>query len=347
MTTRLALVLIAAAAISCANRPAATGGGGAGGGGGDGSGTGTGGDGGSTGGGGGDGNGGIDGGAPDDGGLPAATCSGKSAPSAVDDTWTVMSGGLARTLNVHVPKAYDPQKPMPLVLNFHGYSSNAVQEDLLSQMSAKADAAGFIAIYPEGTNSSWNAGACCGTAASSGVDDIGFVKDILAAAESKLCVDAHRIFATGMSNGAFLSHRIGCELADRFAAIAPVAGVVGVPSCTPSRPMPVIHFHGTADTLVPYDGSTSLGFGSVLDTFAGWGTRDACTDTPSTTYTNGDVSCSSYLHCAGGAAVTLCTVQNGGHTWPGGTPVPSLGYTTTNISATDAMWSFFEAHPLP
>ena len=264
-----------------------------------------------------------------------------------DDTWTIMSGGLQRTLNVHVPSSYDPQKAMPLVLNFHGYSSNAQQEDLLSQMSAKADAVGFIAIHPEGTNNSWNAGACCGMAAQNGVDDIGFVKDILDTAESRLCVDAHRIFATGMSNGGFLSHRIGCELADRIAAVAPVAGVLGVATCTPSRPMPVIHFHGTADTLVPYNGSTMNGFISVPDDFAAWGMRDACTDTPSTTYSMGDVSCSSYLSCGGGAQVTLCTVQNGGHTWPGGTPVPSLGYTTTNISATDAMWSFFQAHPLP
>ena len=345
MTTRLALVLAAATAIGCANKSTAGSGAdaGAGGSGGSGGGTGIGGNGGAGGSGG--------GGGSDDGGLPpAASCTGKTAPTAADDTWTIQSGGLQRTLNVHVPSSYDPTKAMPLVLNFHGYSSNAMQEDLLSQMSAKADAAGFIAIYPEGTGSpqSWNAGSvCCGTAASGNVDDIGFVKDILTTAEDRLCVDAHRIFATGMSNGGFLSHRIGCELADRFAAVAPVAGVVGVPTCTPSRPMPVIHFHGTADTLVPYNGSASMGFASVPDTFAGWGTRDGCTDAPSTTYSMGDVTCSSYLHCAGGAQVTLCTVQNGGHTWPGGTPVPSLGYTTPNISATDAMWSFFQAHPLP
>src|SRR6185503_17665674 len=126
---------------------------------------------------------------------------------------TIMSGGLSRTVNVHVPSSYDPTRPMPLVLNFHGYSSNAQQEDLLSQMSAKADSAGFIAIHPEGTNSSWNAGACCGMAVQQNVDDIGFVKDILATAADKLCVDAHRIYATGMSNGGFLSNRIGCELA--------------------------------------------------------------------------------------------------------------------------------------
>jgi polyhydroxybutyrate depolymerase len=343
MTTRLALVLIAAAAVGCSSKnTAGNNGGSAGtGGGGSGGGSGTGGNGGSGGTGGGGGSG------SDDGGIAMATCTGKTAPTAVDDTWTIMSGGISRTVNVHVPKSYDPSVAMPMVLNFHGYSSNGMQEDALSQMSAKADAAGFIALHPEGTNNSWNAGACCGMAAQNGVDDIGFVKDILTTAADKLCVDAHRIFATGMSNGGFLSNRIGCELADRFGAIAPVAGVTGVPTCAPSRPMPVIHFHGTADTLVPYTGSTSMGFIAVPDDFAGWGMRDACTDMPSTTYSMGDVTCSSYLHCGGGAQVTLCTVQNGGHTWPGGLPIPSLGYTTTNISATDAMWSFFQAHPLP
>ena len=284
-----------------------------------------------------------------DGGPIAAGCSGRPAPAAADDTWTLASGGLMRTVHVHVPPGYDPARATPLVLDFHGYTSNAAQQDLLSQMTAKADAAGFIAVLPEGTGSSpsWNAGACCGEAVSNGVDDVGFVRDLLDAAAARLCVDAHRVYATGMSNGGFLSHRLGCELGDRIAAIAPVAGVLGVPTCTPSRPMPVIHFHGTADTLVPYDGNPSMGFPSVPDTFAGWAERDQCRGAPVETFRMNDAHCSSYLDCAGGAAVTLCTVDGGGHTWPGGTPVPALGYTTPYLSATDAMWSFFQAHPLP
>ena len=332
MRLRLGLVL-AVLASGCANKSASTaapdlgaGGGGSGGGG----------------------TGGNGSGGDGDGGTVPSACSGK-APAPLDESWMIPSGGLTRTLAVHVPKSYDPTRPMPLVLNFHGYTSNAMQEDLLSQMSAKADAAGFIAIHAEGTGSpqSWNAGACCGTAASSGVDDIGFVRDLLTTAEARLCIDTRRVYATGMSNGGFLSHRIGCELADRFAAVAPVAGVLGVPACTPSRPMPIIHFHGTADSLVPYNGNAAMSFPSVPDTFAAWGARDQCTGMPTETFRMGDAHCSSYLSCAGGAQVTLCTVDNGGHTWPGGTPVPSLGYTTTNLSATDAMWSFFQAHPLP
>jgi polyhydroxybutyrate depolymerase len=258
-------------------------------------------------------------------------------------TWS----GATRTANVHVPASYDPSKPTPLVLNFHGYTSDGGQEALLSNMSAKADQAGFVVVYPQGLNQSWNAGACCGVSASSGVDDVGFVGQLLDELESRLCVDVHRVFATGMSNGGFLSHRLGCEMSTRIAAIAPVAGVLGVPACNPVRPVPVMHFHGTADPLVPYDGSPSLGFPSVEDTFTGWAARDSCAGSPATTFSKGDTSCASYEQCAGGASVTLCTVQGGGHTWPGGLPVPALGYTTTELSATDAMWTFFTQHPLP
>ncbi|MGE5181380.1 MAG: alpha/beta hydrolase family esterase [Acidobacteriota bacterium] len=280
-------------------------------------------------------------------GAAVAHCTGKPLVPH-DDVWTIQSGGLPRVVNVHVPASYDPANPMPLVMNFHGFTSDAIQEAVLSQMTAKADAAGFVVIYPYGTGAplSWDAGACCGQAVQNHVDDIGFVKDVIATAEDRLCIDDARIYATGMSNGGFLSHRIGCELADRIAAIAPVAGVNGMATCNPSRPMPVIHFHGTADPLVPYTGSTSLGFISVADSFAAWGARDGCTGDPVETFRNGDSHCATYQQCAGGAEVTLCTVDNGGHTWPGGLPVPSLGYTTTDLSATDAMWEFFQAHPL-
>ena len=276
------------------------------------------------------------------------TCTGKATPPA-DDVWTITSGGIPRVVNVHVPAHYDPTVPTPLVVNFHGFTSDAVQEAVLSQMSSEADASGFVVMYPIGTGAplSWNAGACCGTAAATNVDDVGFARDLVAAAADRLCLDRARVYATGMSNGGFLSHRLGCEAADVFAAVAPVAGVLGVPDCTPSRAVPVMHFHGTADPLVPWDGSTTLGFISVPDTFAGWASRDACTGTPVETYRNGDAHCATYQSCAGGADVTLCTIDNGGHTWPGGTPVPGLGATSTDISATRAMWTFFAAHPMP
>ena len=254
-----------------------------------------------------------------------------------------------RTVNVHVPASYDATHPVALVLDFHGFTSDAVQEVILSKTTEKSDQVGFIAMHPQGTGipASWDAGACCGSAAASHVDDIGFLNAILDQASQQLCVDAKRIYVTGMSNGAFFSHRVGCELADRIAAVAPVAGTMGMTSCTPSRPMPVMAFNGTLDPLVPYNGDPLLGFPPVLDTFHGWATRDGCTGDPVVTYQHGDATCETYEQCAGGAEVTQCTIDGGGHTWPGGFPVPILGYTSNDISATDAMWSFFQAHPLP
>jgi len=277
-----------------------------------------------------------------------ASCAGKEALMG-DLDWTLKVGGMDRIAHVHVPKGYDPTKAVPVVLNFHGYTSNGSEQNLLAHMTDKADAASFIAVHPEGTGStpSWNAGACCGDAAANAVDDVGFVGKIIDELESKLCVDSHRIFATGMSNGGFLSHRLACELSTRIAAVAPVAGLLAIPTCNPTRPMSVFQFHGTLDPLVPYDGSPSMGFPSVLQTMSGWATRTGCSVTPRETSKKGDVTCTTYDGCKGGAEVSLCTVTGGGHTWPGGLPVPSLGYTTTDIVATDAMWDFFMKHPLP
>ncbi len=274
----------------------------------------------------------------------SATCVGKSAQP-LDATWTVSSKGTGRTARVHVPTSYDPTKRAAVVLNFHGYTSNAAEQELLSQMTPKADKEGFVVVYPEGLSNSWNAGGCCGTSMSSGVDDVAFVSDLLDALGTKLCVDAHRVFATGMSNGGFLSHRLGCDLSMRIAAIAPVAGVLAPAACDAKRAVPVMDFHGTADSVVPYAGNAS--YSSAADTIAAWAKRNGCAGQPVETFRKGDAHCATYATCVDRATTTLCTIDNGGHTWPGGLPIPALGVTTTNLSATDAMWTFFTEHPLP
>ncbi len=276
--------------------------------------------------------------------APDPKCDAKQAQK-LDDVWMIGSDGGARTMKVHVPAGYDPKRPTPVVFNFHGFGSNADQENQLAKMNAKADKETFVTVHAEGTANSWNAGACCGEAVNQKIDDVAFVGKMIDALEDRLCVDDKRIFATGMSNGGFLSHRLGCELADRIAAIAPVAGVMGMPTCTPSRPISVMHFHGTADGLVPYNGSPSQNFPAVQTSFGDWAKRDGCTGQPEETFSKGDSKCSTYKTCGQGTEVTLCTVTGGGHTWPGGTPYPPLGYTTTDLVATDAMWDFFKRHP--
>jgi polyhydroxybutyrate depolymerase len=285
-------------------------------------------------------------------GLVAASaedpaCVGK-VKQPLDATWTVQTANGARVFNVHVPASYSTATPTPVVLNFHGFGSDGIQQDELSGMSRKADAEGFIAVHPEGlgVRQSWNAGPCCGFASETHVDDIGFVKAMLDALETTVCIDASRVFVTGMSNGALFTQRVGCELASRVAAIAPVAGVLVEPTCVLARPMPVVEFHGTLDPIEPYDGDLEEGWPSVPDTFAAWAARDGCTEDIAETYDDHDSQCVAHQRCESGSSVTLCTVEGGGHTWPGGEPIPRLGYTTPYLSATDAMWTFFEANAL-
>lgn len=252
-------------------------------------------------------------------------CTGLDAPAG-SFQWTVDSGGRTRTLRLHVPSGYDPAQPTPLVLNFHGYTSNAQQQEAYSGMIARANAQGFIAVHPEGVSSSWNAGTCCGTAAQSAVDDVGFVDDLLDAVSAEYCVDPARIYATGMSNGGFMSHRLACDLSHRIAAIASVAGYDVTTSCAPERPVPVIHFHGTADGTVDYNG--------VAGTIADWVARNGCSTDAETTYDNGNTTCETYAGCEAGAEVVSCTITNGGHTWPG-----AFG-ANDGVHATDAGWEF-------
>lgn len=297
----------------------------------------------------------------DDGGTsstPLGACAPGLPGKAGDTTISLSSGGLTRTAVVHVPPSYDASKATMLVLNFHGFSSDETQERILSQMDTAADAHGFIVAYPTGVATSWNAGACCGTAWTNSVDDVAFVKALLAQLRSTWCIDPKRVHATGMSNGGFLAHRLACEMADTFASVAPVAGVLGVDpgACMPSRPIAVLDFHGTADSVVPYGGglpvvAVDLGaviaFRSVPDTIRAWQQKNGCVGAPTTVFQKDDATCTRFGACEGGVEVVHCALDGGGHTWPGGAPVFWFGKTSTAISATETMISFFKAHPMP
>ena len=269
-----------------------------------------------------------------------------------------------RTYRIHVPPTYVATKPTPVVVAFHGFSSDELEQEGLSRMSQVANEKGFIAVYPRGVNypealrttsdagyddtRSWNAGGCCGPAQIYGVNDVDFVEALFADLDKRVCVDTRRTYATGLSNGAFFTYRLACERAARFAAIGPVAGSENVLPCTPSRPVPVMHFHGTADPTIPYDGGTiPLGrpYPSAPNTVAQWAQRNGCGGALQETYRVGDSTCRTHSGCT--APATLCTVQNGGHTWPGGLMPPQYGHTTMDLDATREMWRFFETHPRP
>jgi polyhydroxybutyrate depolymerase len=296
----------------------------------------------------------------DDGGPPAPvvppsdfTCAGKTGATG-DLTLNLTSGGYARDSLLHVPASYDPTKGTMLVVNYHGFSSNAAEQVVLTGMSPVADASNFIVAYPDGLGSGWNAGDCCTELQPPNVDDVQFTRDLLSLIESEYCIDPARIYATGMSNGGFMSHYLACTMADVFAAVAPVAGVLGVPEseCTPSRAVPIEDFHGTADPVVPYDGGSPLqllppiDFRSVPSTLQFWQSTDACLGDGTVTYQNGTVTCVRWSDCNNGADVELCTCAGEGHEWPGGLPVPTLGASTFDVYATTRMVGFFIDHPM-
>ena len=206
----------------------------------------------------------------------------------------------------------------------------------------KSNEAGFILVMPTGYNNSWNGAGCCGNP---DLDDTALFKAILAEVSTHLNVDARRVFATGLSNGGYMSYRLACEAADVFTAIAPGSGGLrGIP-CNPARPISVLDIHGTVDNLVPYSlQATSM---SALATANGC----AATTRPATVpASGGDTTCVTYEGCPSGIEVTGCTIQGGGHVWFGdpscGTGAGSLGcmFVGTNstfMNNTDAVWSFF------
>lgn len=280
---------------------------------------------------------------------------------------TVASGGLERNYLVHVPPKYDGRKLTPVVLVLHGGGSNAAMTVRYTGLNDKADTAGFIAVYPNGTGRveralTWNAGNCCGYAQRHQIDDVAFVSALLDDLEKVARVDRRRIFATGISNGGMMSYRLAAELSDRIAAIAPVAGTLGTENVKPKRPVSVLHFHGTDDKFLPFAGGrgakslTQTNFHPVEQTLATWVKNNGCPVLPQTSkvpHVAKDelrVTRRDYGPGRNGSEVVLYLIEGGGHTWPGRQPlieIEFLGPSTGDISANDLMWSFFEKHPLP
>lgn len=281
-----------------------------------------------------------------------------------DHSRTVHVDGQERGYLVHVPPQYAPDTPMPVVLAFHGGGANARNMVVFSGLNEKADEAGFIVVYPEGSGRleqmrTFNAGNCCGQAAARQIDDVSFTRKVLDDLESVANVDRRRVFATGMSNGAMMAYRLAAEMSDRIAAIAPVSGPMGTQECHPDRAISVMHFHGGADEFAPFAGGKGRGpsgtdFFSVEHSINAWVEANGCVKTPVTTRLpdpeNDGTAVREERYGSGkdGAEVVLVVIEGGGHTWPGREPrLRLLGVSTTDISANDMMWDFFQRHPMP
>lgn len=297
--------------------------------------------------------------------TPAPTCP-TPAVAPGETTISVKTGDRTGTYIRHIPASYDGTKPMPLVVDLHGYGETAAIEKPFSGLAAYGDTNGFVTVLPQIDRQvpAWDAAL--------GSPDLAFLGAVLGDAEETMCVDHQRVFVAGMSNGAIMASSIACQFADRVAAAATVAGLRDPAGCAPSRHIPVIAFHGTADQFVLYNGGYgpgaqslpgqngkgTLGSGGGLPTTgpslptiaAAWAGRDGCQTTPTEDHVAADVTLLRFS-CPPGSEVELYRIENGGHTWPGSQlagAVPNIiGHTTFSISANDLIWAFFTSHPLP
>lgn len=243
-----------------------------------------------------------------------------SSPLAPGDTTrTITVGSTERSYILHVPPGYDGDAPVPLVVDFHPLGGSGQSERMSSPYPAQTDADGVLMAFPSGlsgpSGGAWNVGPCC----VQGTDDVAFARALVEDVATAACVDPKRIYAVGFSMGGGMSHYLACHAADLFAAVAPAAFdllVENVDDCEPSRPISVVSFRGTSDSIVPYAGGYSavvpgmpITFLGAQDTFSTWADLNGCSGAPTDT---GQAGCQGYSNCDGGVDVVLCT-QNAGH----------------------------------
>ncbi|MCU1399987.1 MAG: poly(3-hydroxybutyrate) depolymerase, partial [Acidimicrobiales bacterium] len=297
--------------------------------------------------------------------APSSACS-TVTNAAGESTIPFTAVGLTATYILHLPPAVAGGDPLPLVLDLHGYSEPAAIQVVQSGLTTLGDTAGFVTALPQIDRPvpRWDSTV--------GSDDGKFLGALLDQIEATVCIDTNREYVAGLSNGAFETSIVACDLSDRIAAVAPVAGIQAPDDCKPTRAVPVIAFHGTADTFVPYtgglgssvaslpsaDGTGTIGTTgtappssdpvsqgpSVPDRASTWAVRNGCAASPTEETVAADVTLLRY-DCPAGAEVELYRVEGGGHAWPGSAfsvQIESVvGKTTLSIDATKLIWEFF------
>ncbi len=273
-------------------------------------------------------------------------------------------GGRPRDAIVYVPASYDPARPTPAVVMLHGRGGNAAGFAAISEMNAVADRRGFIVVYPEGLDSQWNTHFdIVGRRAQAPQDDVGFLEDLMDDLRADLNIDPARQYIAGFSNGGFMTHRMACDSADRFAGFAAVGAALYVEMsdhCRSGAPAPILIMNGTGDPSIPYTGVVTPNPQggdpnritlSVQETVAYFIRRNGCelAGTSTTFAERGDSPGTHVVRfaprgCREGAPVLFYIINGGGHTWPG---VPRtmnedvFGATNMDINASEAIWEFF------
>jgi len=282
--------------------------------------------------------------------------------AAADEKHSIVVGRLTRNYLLHVPEELSSGKPAPLVLVFHGGGGHDWNMPGFTHFDDLADDKGFIVAYPDAINGNWNDGRGIST-----TDDVGFTRALIDDVARSHPIDLHRIYATGISNGGFISNRLACDLTDKIAAIASVAATMPRPldaNCKASRPISVLYIHGTDDPLVPINGG-NVGFVrgrhrgqniSLADSASFWRAIDRISSAPETKDLPDRVNDGTHVRreiWTGGAddtEVVVYTIVGGGHTWPGGPqylPALIVGKASQNLNATRTIWEFFQAQALP
>ena len=264
--------------------------------------------------------------------------------------------GRVRDYRLYRPPRLVPGAPAPLVLSLHGGFGSAAHDEAAYGWDARADAAGFVVVYPDGIGHSWNAGTCCGPASRRRVDDVGFLTRLVERLIADGTADRRRIYVTGMSNGAAMAYRLACEGRLPIAALGIVAGGLSAPCPTPPA-LAVLAIHGSDDQNIPVAGGVGsrahapVDWPPLADVMGLWRRAGHC---DAIAERRDGAVLTEHAACPGGRAVTLITIEGAGHQWPGGKPAHpgiarllSLDPPSDALDATAVLWDFFSRHPAP
>jgi len=272
----------------------------------------------------------------------------------------VIIDGIRRTYTIKLPQNYYQHDSVrAMVIGMHGTGGSAEQFERAYGFNQKADAEGFVAVYPDGVQKeggllkirTWNAGTCCDFAMETNVNDVKFISTIIGQISSRFHINRKKVYVTGMSNGGMMAYRIASELPDKIAA----AGIVSATMVAPKDAsklgvVPIIHIHGAPDTKVPFNGGVGLGdynFPPVMEGLNYWVTRNQCNASPVVEQHQG-YELKSWTDNSGKTLVQCYVTQDGGHAWPSSKEQGRMGDTpSTVINATNLIWDFFEHFSLP
>ncbi|MHC5599099.1 MAG: extracellular catalytic domain type 1 short-chain-length polyhydroxyalkanoate depolymerase [Nostoc sp.] len=267
-----------------------------------------------------------------------------------DNYGELQNQGKLRTYYFYTPKSYNPDRPMPLVLVFHGDDGSGRSISNVTRFNELADKKGFIVVYPDGINQKWSLRGN----AQGRVDDVLFVSALLDHLKQQMNIDSHKVYATGFSRGGILTQALACKLPNKIAGFASVAGSLPVrlkPNCQPQTPISMLMINGTNDRDVLYEGDDHTQRGalvSISDMVDFWRSHDQCTSSNgSLQFSEDKVKTSLYKACSGNSEVWELAVVNGGHFWPGGSSTDeSLNKFNAKLglNASETIWNFFQRH---